>query len=117
MPADVYEKMMKDMHVHVIFFLAAATMFWRLKRALRPTGAPLVGILGGLGPMASALLARLIVEEAEKAGACDDNEHTRFIMFQDPTLPNSRKAALGKGPSPYDGSGLGCDSNRNYSTT
>ena len=56
-----------------------------------------------LGQMASALLARLIVEEGEKGGAQFDDEHTRFILFQDPTLPNSRKAALGEGPSPQLG--------------
>ena len=43
------------------------------------------------------------VEEGEKGGAQFDDEHTRLILFQDPTLPNSRKAALVEGPSPQLG--------------
>ena len=55
------------------------------------SGSPaLVGILGGLGPMASALLARMIVESRDKAGATFDHDHADFILYQAPTLPNAR---------------------------
>lgn len=68
------------------------------------SGSPaLVGILGGLGPMASALLARMIVESRDKAGATFDHDHADFILYQAPMLPNARLAMLNKGPSPYDG--------------
>ena len=73
----------------------------RRRRAAQPS--PLVGILGGLGPLASALLTRLIVDEGERAGAQFDDEHSCFILYQNPLLPNSRRAALGEGPSPLPG--------------
>lgn len=82
----------------------AALYVWRC-RCSRPLTShpPLVGILGGLGPLASALLVRLLVKEAEGAGASFDSDHPRFILYQDPKLPNSRLAALGEGPTPVDG--------------
>jgi aspartate racemase len=83
---------------------AAATIgMLVLRRRSSRRASRLVGVLGGLGPMASALLARLIVEEGERAGASMDDEHACFILFQNPALPNSRKAAIGEGPSPLAG--------------
>ena len=63
----------------------------------------LVGILGGLGPGASALLLKLIVEEATRAGAAHDHEHPSVIVYVKPELPNSRLCVMGRGYSPMGG--------------
>ena len=68
----------------------------------RDGGEVLVGVLGGLGPAASALFAQLVVDEGEK-GAKKDSDHPRMLMYCNPSLPNSRAAALGEGPSPRPG--------------
>ena len=80
---------------------AIAASWWRLKVVHDPVG--MVGVLGGLGPAASALLTQLIVSEGTRAGAELDHEHARFLLLQDPMLPNSRLAAIGRGPSPHRG--------------
>ena len=51
----------------------------------------LVGVLGGLGPEASALLLKLIVDEGARAGAVHDHEHPSVIVYVKPELPNSRR--------------------------
>lgn len=64
----------------------------------------LVGILGGMGPAASALLARLLVDECDKLGFVKhDKDHVPVLLFVNTVIPNSRDAAIGTGPSPYDG--------------
>ncbi len=63
----------------------------------------LVGVLGGLGPEASALLLKLIVDEGARAGAVHDHEHPSVIVYVKPELPNSRLCVMGMGPSPVDG--------------
>ena len=52
----------------------------------------LVGVLGGLGPAASALLMRFIVEEAEHGGARTDSEHPPVLIYVAPPLPTSPAA-------------------------
>ncbi|KAL1529209.1 hypothetical protein AB1Y20_000165 [Prymnesium parvum] len=82
----------------------AASILWTRRRSRRAASAtPLVGVLGGLGPAASALLTRLVVAEAERRGARSDDEHACFVLYQNPSLPNSRNAALGDGQSPQPG--------------
>lgn len=66
-------------------------------------GRRLVGILGGLGPEASALLMKLIVEEGARSGAVHDNEHASVLCYVKPELPNSRLAVIGRVPSPLTG--------------
>lgn len=58
---------------------------------------PIIGILGGMGPLAGAdFLARLtLATEATR-----DQEHLRAILWSDPTVPDRTAAALAGGPSP-----------------
>ncbi len=46
---------------------------------------PVLGILGGVGPLATALLMRMIIE---KTPARTDQEHIPMIVFNDPQIPD-----------------------------
>ena len=46
---------------------------------------PVLGILGGVGPLATALLIRMVVE---KTPAHVDQEHIPMIVFNDPQIPD-----------------------------
>ena len=64
-----------------------------------------LGILGGMGPAASAELYSLI---SRKAPAQIDQEHPRIIIDSDTSIPNRTDFILGKGadPSPFLLAGL-----------
>lgn len=58
---------------------------------------PIIGVLGGMGPLAGAdFLARLTL--ATEAGR--DQDHLRAVLWSDPTVPDRTEAALRGGPSP-----------------
>ena len=60
-----------------------------------------VGVLGGLGPAASALLNRHVVDAALRTGnKVNDEDHPAVLYYVNPRLPNSRLAALGREVSP-----------------
>ena len=61
---------------------------------------PLVGILGGMGPHATADFFKRLVE---RTPAVADQQHLRVAMWADPTLPDRTNAVLGLGPSPLPG--------------
>ena len=61
------------------------------------TPAKVLGVLGGLGPAASAEFMRLL---AEFAPAERDQDHPRVILFSDPWIPDRSEAILGKGETP-----------------
>lgn len=56
-----------------------------------------IGILGGMGPEATAYFYELIIKntKAEK-----DQEHIPVVIYADPGVPERTAAVLGKGPSP-----------------
>ncbi len=56
-----------------------------------------IGILGGMGPLATAELFRRIVE---KTPAKRDQEHPRIIIYNDPKIPDRTAFILGKGEDP-----------------
>ncbi|MFJ9776918.1 aspartate/glutamate racemase family protein [Kitasatospora sp. NPDC101157] len=58
---------------------------------------PVLGILGGMGPLATADFYRRLVERTP-AGA--DQEHLPVLMWADPRVPDRTAALLGEGPSP-----------------
>ncbi len=57
----------------------------------------IIGILGGMGPLATAELFRRIVE---KAPAEKDQDHPRIIIYNNPKIPDRTAFILGKGPDP-----------------
>lgn len=57
---------------------------------------PLVGILGGLGPAATADFYRKLIE---RTPATRDQDHLRVVIWADPTVPS--RAADGRGADPY----------------
>lgn len=59
-----------------------------------------LGVLGGMGPAASAEFMRLM---AAKAPASKDQEHPRIILYSNPGTPDRTAYLLGKGenPEPY----------------
>lgn len=63
----------------------------------------LVGVLGGLGPAASASFTQRMVAAGAAAGASLDAHHTPYLMFCNPVLPNAWAASRGTGASPEDG--------------
>jgi aspartate racemase len=76
---------------------------------------PIIGVLGGMGPLAGAdFLARLTLATP----AARDQDHVRAVLWSDPTVPDRTEAALAGGPSPLpamlegvrvlEGAGAGC---------
>ena len=56
---------------------------------------PIVGILGGMGPLATAdFYTKLILATP----ATRDQEHLRVVMWADPTVPDRSVGILGDGP-------------------
>ncbi|WP_297515445.1 aspartate racemase [Thermococcus sp.] len=56
-----------------------------------------IGILGGMGPLATADLFRRIVE---KTPAKKDQEHPRIIIYNNPKIPDRTAYILGRGKDP-----------------
>ncbi len=56
-----------------------------------------IGILGGVGPEATAELFRRIIRATP---AADDQGHLPVIIFNNPAIPDRTAAILGRGPSP-----------------
>jgi aspartate racemase len=56
-----------------------------------------IGVLGGMGPAATAdFMARLVVA----AGAARDADHPRVLVDSNPQVPDRNAAREGRGPSP-----------------
>jgi aspartate racemase len=62
-------------------------------------GAQLAGIVGGMGPLATIELMRLVMEETP---ATCDQEHIPLLVYSNPQVPDRTKAILGEGPSPVN---------------
>jgi len=61
------------------------------------SNSPLLGVLGGMGPLAAAdFLAKL----AEETPASRDQEHIPYVPWGVPQIPDRPAAILGEGPSP-----------------
>lgn len=58
---------------------------------------PLIGVLGGLGPLATADFLKQIVQLTP---AARDQDHFRCIVFSNPHVHDRSQAILGQGPSP-----------------
>lgn len=56
-----------------------------------------LGVLGGMGPEATAHFYRLVVRNTLAAG---DQEHIPVVIWADPAVPDRTEAVLGSGPSP-----------------
>jgi aspartate racemase len=56
-----------------------------------------IGILGGMGPLATADLFRRIVE---KTPAKRDQDHPRIIIYNNPKIPDRTSFILGRGEDP-----------------
>ena len=56
-----------------------------------------LGVLGGMGPAATAEFQRLL---AEKAPAGCDQEHPRMIVYSHTAIPDRTTYLLGRGPDP-----------------
>lgn len=56
-----------------------------------------VGVLGGLGPGATAHFLKCLVEMTP---ATSDQDHVETLVYNDPTVPDRTDAILGDGPSP-----------------
>jgi aspartate racemase len=65
------------------------------KRAARK--AKTIGILGGMGPEATAHFFRLVIENT---AAGRDQDHASVLIWNDPSVPARTDAILGKGLSP-----------------
>lgn len=59
-----------------------------------------LGILGGMGPLATADFYRRLVQ---RTPASSDQEHLPVLMWADPGVPDRTAALLGTGPSPVPG--------------
>jgi aspartate racemase len=57
----------------------------------------IIGILGGMGPEATAYFFQLIVRHTQ---AARDQDHIPIIVWNNPKIPERTAAVLGRGPSP-----------------
>lgn len=48
----------------------------------------ILGVIGGLGPMATAYFMRLVTEMSESAGASSDQDHIETIIYSRPQIPD-----------------------------
>ncbi|RSS43773.1 aspartate/glutamate racemase family protein [Streptomyces sp. WAC08241] len=64
---------------------------------MRHVTRPILGILGGMGPLATADFYRRLVE---RTPAGSDQAHLPVVMWADPAVPDRTAALLGEGPSP-----------------
>ncbi|MFD8064231.1 aspartate/glutamate racemase family protein [Streptomyces cyaneofuscatus] len=64
---------------------------------MRHVNRPALGILGGMGPLATADFYRRLVE---RTPAGSDQTHLPVLMWADPAVPDRTAALLGEGPSP-----------------
>ena len=58
---------------------------------------PLLGVLGGMGPLATAHFYRTLVELTP---AALDQDHLPVVIWADPSVPDRTRALVGHGPSP-----------------
>lgn len=68
-----------------------------MKKPGVPRNPRIIGILGGMGPEATAHFFRLIVENT---AAGRDQDHATVLVWNDPKVPARTEAILHKGPSP-----------------
>lgn len=59
----------------------------------------MLGVLGGMGPAATA---DFLMKLAELTPAARDQDHLRTIVYSDPTTPDRSEAILDGGPSPVE---------------
>ncbi|MFI1936863.1 aspartate/glutamate racemase family protein [Streptomyces purpureus] len=64
---------------------------------MRHVTRPTLGILGGMGPLATADFYRRVVE---RTPAGSDQAHLPVVMWADPAVPDRTAALLGQGSSP-----------------
>jgi aspartate racemase len=62
-----------------------------------PRNPPLLGVLGGMGPLAAADFLRKLVEETP---AARDQDHIPYVAWGVPQIPDRPAAILGRGESP-----------------
>ncbi|WP_217181790.1 aspartate/glutamate racemase family protein [Streptomyces sp. AC495_CC817] len=74
-----------------------ALLPFRSAPATRSSGSPLLGVLGGMGPLATARFYEALVAATP---ARSDQDHIRTVIWSDPTIPDRSDAILGDGPSP-----------------
>ncbi len=65
---------------------------WTMERARE-----LVGVIGGMGPLATAEFMRFVI--AETPASCDQ-EHIPMLVYSNPQIPDRTQAIIGDGPSP-----------------
>ena len=60
--------------------------------------APLLGVLGGMGPLATVdFMGKLVAETPAEA----DVDHVPIVVYSVPQIPSRPRAILGGGPSPF----------------
>lgn len=64
---------------------------------MKNTKTKLIGILGGMGPEATASFFHKIIKNTP---AKKDQDHLRVLIYNNPKIPDRTKAILGKGESP-----------------
>ncbi len=62
-----------------------------------PRNPKTIGVLGGMGPEATAHFFRLIIEST---AAASDQDHVQVLVWNDPKVPARTEAILHRGPSP-----------------
>lgn len=64
---------------------------------IQPDNAPLIGVLGGMGPLATVDLLQKIIEETP---ARRDQDHVPVVVWNVPQIPDRQQALAGTGESP-----------------
>src|ERR671922_268181 len=64
----------------------------------------LLGVLGGMGPLATVDFLRKLIEETP---AGTDADHVPVVVYSVPQIPDRPAAIIGEGPSPLPAMALG----------
>jgi len=80
-----------------VLLLALLSLSFALAAQKPVYNGKVLGVMGGMGPAASA---EFMVLMAKKAPASKDQEHPKIILYSNPTVPDRTAFILGKGPDP-----------------
>lgn len=95
-----YDRVKKLDHEQIRGAGAKAVPIAQSGRQAMQSAGPLIGVLGGMGPLATAAFMTQMVSLTQ--AACDQ-DHCRSLVYSNPHIPDRSQAILSDGPSPLPG--------------
>ena len=89
--------MKKIIAIFLVLILCTCPVSYAIAEEMSATEAKTIGILGGMGPLATTDLMRKIIAVTD---AKSDNEHVRVYVDSNTSIPDRTEAILHDGPDP-----------------